>query len=109
MVSEEDVDFPDVALCDPPPDPELNAELVLLVSPPVASAVLLLLALPLPLALWLELPPLPPVAELDALPELPDFAVDELLPSLLEELDFALPVLPVPAPLYASPPFDESC
>jgi hypothetical protein len=43
---------PDVALSDPLPEPpELDAELLLLVSPPVAPAVLLFVAFPLPDAL----------------------------------------------------------
>jgi hypothetical protein len=43
---------PDVALSDPLPEPPaLDAELVLLVSPPVAPAVLLFVAFPLPVAL----------------------------------------------------------
>lgn len=73
-------DFLLVALSEPLPEPEFDAELELVVSPPVAPAVLLLEALPLPVTLWLEFPPLPPVAELVAVPELPELAVEELLP-----------------------------
>ncbi|MBV8301916.1 MAG: hypothetical protein JOY68_08330 [Candidatus Dormibacteraeota bacterium] len=94
VVSDVALDEPDVADSDPPPEPLLDALLLLEVSPPVASAVLPLAALPLPSAFWLELPPAPPVAPLVADPEFHALAVELLLSSpLLLELEFALPSL----------------
>ncbi|MBV8301915.1 MAG: hypothetical protein JOY68_08325 [Candidatus Dormibacteraeota bacterium] len=108
VVSDCAVDEPDVADSEPPPDPLFDALLPLVVSPPVAVAVLLLEALPLSVADWDESPPLPPVAVLEASPELPALAVDELLPSELLDVDLLPPVLPVAAAEYASPPLLSS-
>ncbi|MBV8445394.1 MAG: hypothetical protein JOZ92_05695, partial [Candidatus Dormibacteraeota bacterium] len=91
VVSDCAVDEPDVADSEPPPDPLFDALLPLVVSPPVAVAVLLLEALPLSVADWDESPPLPPVAVLEASPELPALAVDELLPSELLDVDLLPP------------------
>jgi hypothetical protein len=93
VVLESAVDECDFADCEPLLEPVLLALLELEVSPPVAVAVLVLEELPLPEALWVELPALPPVAVLLASPALPEdeFAVDELDPPLLVELESALP------------------
>jgi hypothetical protein len=95
VVLESAVDECEVADCEPLLEPVLLALLELEVSPPVAVAVLLLEELPLPEALWVEVPALPPVAVLLASPVLPgsvdEFAVDELDPPLLVELESALP------------------
>lgn len=100
----------EVADSDPLPDPLLAALLELVVSPPVAEAVLLLAELPLPDADCEELPAAPPVAELEALPELPAVAVDEPLPSdpLLLSFEDALPSFSAYAAESASPPLLSS-
>jgi hypothetical protein len=78
-VSELAEDLPDFAVCDPLSDPVLVAVLLLVVSPPVPTALLLFDPLPLPSVVWLELPPLPPVAVLVADPVLLASAVEALL------------------------------
>jgi hypothetical protein len=83
-------EFPDVEDCEPLPEPLLDAELLLVVSPPVATALLLLDEVALVSALWEELPPAPPVALLDAAPEFPALAVEAPLPLLLEVLSPSL-------------------
>lgn len=107
LVHELALELPDFAVWLPPPDPELLAELLLLVPPPVAVAPLLFEALPLPETVCVELPPFPPVAELFALPEFPEVALEALDPLLEELLDLALPVLPEPAQLSALPPLES--
>lgn len=107
VVFELDFADPDEAVPDvffPPSSPvcvSLLASLSAFAPPPRAVELLLFVELPLPSTAALFDPPLPPVAFAFASPESPDCAFASPLPELFAD---ALPVLPDPAVLVASPP-----